>query len=88
MRCGLRSNFRQIRPTVDLLRPLRCAIEARDQCVASLGISSRVAVTTSSRRSSRIDGALPGRGSSTSPVRRLRVNRPRHRATMCSPSRS
>ena len=33
---------------VDLLGPLRCAIEARDQCVASCGISSKVAVITSS----------------------------------------
>ena len=35
IRCGLRSNFRQIRPTVNLLRPLRRAIESRDQWVAS-----------------------------------------------------
>ncbi|MDH6705924.1 hypothetical protein P3T27_002646 [Kitasatospora sp. MAA19] len=27
-------NFRQIRPTVDFDRPLRAAIELRDQCVA------------------------------------------------------
>ena len=45
---GLRSNFRQIRPMVDLLRPDRSAIDARDQWVASFGISSRVATTTSS----------------------------------------
>jgi hypothetical protein len=31
LRCGLRSNFRQIRPTVDLLSPLRLAMDARDQ---------------------------------------------------------
>src|SRR3984885_15492851 len=40
-RWGLRSNFRQIRPTVDFDRPLRLAIEALDQWVASRGISSR-----------------------------------------------
>ena len=35
VRWGLSSNARQIRPTVDFDRPLRLAIEARDQCVAS-----------------------------------------------------
>jgi hypothetical protein len=39
-----------------LLSPLRLAIEARDQCVASFGSSSRVAVKTSSTLSSKIDG--------------------------------
>ena len=82
------SNFRQIRPTVDLLSPLRLAIEARDQWVASRGISSRVAVTTSSTLSSRSDGGRPGRFSSASPSSRLRVNPPRHRATVCSVVRS
>ena len=72
MRCGLRSNLRQIRPTVDSDRPLRRAIEARDQCVASRGISSRVAVTTSSTLSSRTDGGRPGRFSSCSPSSRPR----------------
>ena len=46
-RWGFRSNFRQIRPIVDGDRPDRCAIEVRDQWVASFGVSSRVAVTTS-----------------------------------------
>jgi hypothetical protein len=35
VKCGLRSNLRQIRPIVDLDRPGRRPIEARDQCVAS-----------------------------------------------------
>jgi hypothetical protein len=48
MRCGLTSNLRRTRPTVDFDRPLRLAIEARDQWVAFRGSSSRVAVTTSS----------------------------------------
>ncbi|WP_372455793.1 hypothetical protein [Nonomuraea sediminis] len=46
MRLELES--RQIRPIVDLDKPLRLAIEARDQCVAFLGVSSSVATTTSS----------------------------------------
>jgi hypothetical protein len=54
--------------------------------VASRGTSSRVAVTTSSTLSSRMDGGLPGRFSSVSPSSRLRVNPPRHRATICSPT--
>lgn len=82
------SNLRQIRPTVDFDRPLRLASEARDQCVASFGISSRVAVTTSSTLSPRMDGGRPGRGSSCSPSSRCRMNRPRHRATVCSVVRS
>ena len=38
----MRPDFRQIRPIVDLLSPARSAIEDRDQCVASCGISSTV----------------------------------------------
>jgi hypothetical protein len=44
----LSSKRRQIRPIVDFDSPVRAAIEARDQCVAFFGVSSRVAVTTSS----------------------------------------
>ena len=87
-RCGLRSNFFQIRPIVDSDRPLRFAMEARDQRVASLGLSSSVATITSSTLSSRTDGGRPGRGSSVSPSSRCAVNRPRHRATVCSLTRS
>ena len=76
VKCGLRSNLRQIRPIVDFDSPLRRAIEARDQCVASCGISSSVAVMTSSTRSSRIDGGRPGRGSSCRPSRRRRRTGP------------
>src|SRR5215472_1967258 len=65
VKCGFRSNFRQIRPIVDLDSPLRAAIEDRDQCVAPCGVSSKVAVMTSSTLSSKIDGGRPGRGSST-----------------------
>src|ERR1035441_4696059 len=78
VKCGLRPDLRQIRPIVDLDRPVRSAIEARDQCVASCGISSSVAVMTSSTLSSRIDGGRPGRGSSHSPSRRRVRNRLRH----------
>ena len=64
-RCGFSSNARQIRPIVDLDRPLRSAIFARDQCVAFFGIDSSVATTTSSTCSVVIVGGRPGRGSST-----------------------
>src|SRR6266496_2906280 len=47
-RCGLSRNAFQIRPTVDFDSPERLAIDARDQCVASLGVSSKVATTTAS----------------------------------------
>jgi hypothetical protein len=58
----LRSNFRQIRPIVDGDSPARCAIDVRDQCVASVGVASSVAVRTCSTWSNRIDGGRPGRG--------------------------
>ena len=83
-RSGLSSNFRQIRPIVEADRPDRCAIDTRDQWVASVADSSSVAVTTCSTWSSRIDGGRPGRGSSTSPSSRLSTNRVRHFATVCS----
>jgi len=79
---GLSSNCRQIRPIVDLLSPVRAAIEARDQCVALGGVCSSVAITTSSTWSSRIEGGRPGRGSSTSPSSRWATNRPRQRVTV------
>jgi hypothetical protein len=41
LRCGLRSNFRQIRPIVEGDRPLRAAIDDRDQCVALAGSPPR-----------------------------------------------
>jgi hypothetical protein len=74
----------EIRPIVDSDRPLRFAIEARDQCVASSGACSSVVVTTFSTLSSRIDGGRPGRGSSVSPSSRCAVNLPRHQATVPS----
>ena len=83
-RCGLRSNLRQIRLTVDLLSPVRLAIEARDQCVSLPGVVSSVATTTSSTWSSRIDGGRPGRGSSCRPSSRRVTNRARQRSTVDS----
>ena len=79
--------MRQIRPIVDLLSPARSAIEALDQCVASCGISSSVAVMTSSTLSSRIDGGRPGRGSSASPSSRCAANLPRHLLTVAGSTR-
>jgi len=43
---GLSSNCRQIRPIVEGDRPLRAAIDVRDQCVAFGGLCSSVAITT------------------------------------------
>jgi hypothetical protein len=84
VRCGLSPNAFQIRPIVDLLNPDRLAIDARDQCVASLGVSSRVATTTASTCSSVIVRGTPGRGSSTSPSSRRVTNRARHLPTVGS----
>jgi hypothetical protein len=51
------------------------------------GVSSNVAVITSSNLSRRIDGGRPGRGSSTKPSKRLSMKRRRHLATVCSITR-
>lgn len=74
LRCGLSPKSRQIRPIVDLLSPLRLAIEARDQRVAFFGVSSSVA-TTSSTWSKVIVGGRPGRCSSINPSSRDVRNR-------------
>jgi hypothetical protein len=44
----LSSKAFQIRPIVVLDTPDRLAIDARDQCVAFLGVSSNVAITIAS----------------------------------------
>jgi hypothetical protein len=82
--CGLSRNAFQIRPTVDFDSPDRLAIDARDQCVASRGVSSSVATTTASTCSSVIVRGAPGRGSSTSPSNRRATNRDRHLPTVGS----
>jgi hypothetical protein len=56
------SNFRQIRPIVDLDSSDLAAIDVRDHCVAFFGDSSNVATITSSTLSNRLDGGRPGRG--------------------------
>jgi hypothetical protein len=86
-RCGLRPKARQIRPIVDLLSPDLSAICFRDQWVAFRGVSSRVATTTASTRSTVIDGGRPGRSSSISPSSRRLINRLRHLETVsgCTP---
>src|SRR5664279_2503151 len=80
--CGLSSNAFQIRPLVDLDRPLRSAILARDQGVAFLGVDSSVATTTSSTCLSVTVAGRPDRGSSTRPSRRNSTNRARHLPTV------
>ena len=62
-----RPDFRQIRPIVDGESPLRAAIEARDQCVASFGVSSKVAVMTCSTLSSASPATETGAAPSTRP---------------------
>src|SRR4051812_5951794 len=83
LRCGLSPNAFQIRPTVERDNPLSAAIDARDQCVASAGVRSRVDTTTASICSSAIFRGAPGRGSSDSPSRPDSTNRRRHVPTVC-----
>jgi hypothetical protein len=87
LRCGFSSNLRQIRPIVDFDSPDLAAIDVRDQCVAFFGVSSSVAVITSSTLSSRIDGGRPGLGSSTRPPTRSAMNRRRHLFTVFGTTR-
>ena len=84
VRCGWSPKSRQIRPTVDLESPDRRAIDARDQCVALVGVCSSVATITSSTWSRVTDGGRPGRSSSASPSSRLAKNRRRHLPTVSS----
>ena len=85
--CGATSKRCQIRPIVDLDNPDFSAIDARDQRVALSGTCSNVATRTSSTLSGPIDGGRPGRGTSTTPSRRLSMNRRRHLATVLSCTR-
>ena len=58
------------------------------QCVASRGVVSRVSRMTRSTSASPIRRGAPGRGSSSSPSRRLVRNRLRHFPTVCLVSRN
>jgi hypothetical protein len=80
----LRSKDFQIRPIVDLLSPVRCAIFARDQCVALSGVDSSVVTTTSSTCRAVTVGGRPGRSSSLSPSSRCATNRDRHLPTVAA----
>ncbi len=72
----------QIRVIALWLSPTRLAIERVLQCVASLGLLSRVRVTTRSTAASLILRGAPGRGSSSSPSALFSKNRPRHFPTV------
>src|SRR5664280_563917 len=82
VRWGLRPKSFQIRPIVEAESPDFFAIEVRDQWVASFGVDSNVATSTSSTWSNVIDAGLPGRSSSTSPSSRSAMNRERHLPTV------
>jgi hypothetical protein len=89
-RCGASPNARHTRDTVDCDIP-RCAAIARvDQCVASRGAVSSVAVISASTCVSDTVRGRPGRGSSSSPSRRCPANRLRQVVTVlrANPSRT
>ena len=81
-RCGCNPKAPQMRCTVVAEMPVARAIERRLQWVASSGIVSSVRVTTSAILSSPILRGAPGRGSSSSPARRLAAKRRRHVPTV------
>ncbi len=58
------------------------------QWVASRGVLSKVRVSARSTSASVIRRGAPGRGSSSSPSRRLATNRARQRPTVCRVTRS
>jgi hypothetical protein len=62
---GLSRNTFQLRLTLDFDSPLWAAIDARDQCVASVGAYSGAAEITASTCSSVIFRGAPGCRSST-----------------------
>ena len=80
-RCGWSPNAFQMRWTAVWLRPTSAAIERVDQCVASLGVLSRVLTITSSSLASVILRGCPGRGSSAEPSKRCTAKRLRHLRT-------
>jgi hypothetical protein len=78
VRCGLSRNAFQIRPAVEEESPGLPAIDARDQWVASAGVSSRVATITASTCSPVIVSGRPDRSSSDNPPSPAAMNRDRH----------
>src|SRR5271166_1795524 len=78
LRCGCSAKARQMRLTAVWLMPLALAISRVDQCVAALGLDSRVRVRTRSTSASAILRGCPGRGSSSSPSTPESRNRRHH----------
>jgi hypothetical protein len=79
---------RQMRCTVLRLTPLVCAMARVLQCVAWVGVLSRVWVTIRSTAVSVTVLGAPGRGSSSSPSRRWVIKRCRHLQTVCGATRT
>jgi hypothetical protein len=88
LRWGCRPKSFQIRPIVEGDSPDLVAIDVRDQWVAFFGVDSSVVTSTSPTWSRVIDAGRPGRSSSTSPSRRLAMNRDRHLPTVTGLHRS
>ena len=90
IRWGFSPNARQMRLIADWDIPVVVAIDRVDQWVAFVGVSWRVFTMTASTLSSVTVRGAPGRGSSTSPSRRLAMNLPRHLPTVTgfTPSRA
>ena len=80
--CGANPNARHTRETIDWLNPRWVAIDRVDQCVASAGVVSSVAVINASICASPTTGGRPGRGSSSRPSQRCSTKRLRHRCTV------
>ena len=74
---------RQMRLMADCDIPISRAIMRVLQCVASLGVDSKVRVITASICASLILRGLPLRGASSSPSRRIATKRARHFDTVC-----
>jgi hypothetical protein len=81
-RWGFNPKARQIRLIADWDIPIVLAMDRVDQWVASFGFSCSVFTMTASTSSSLTVRGEPGRGSSTSPSSRLRMNLLRHFPTV------
>src|ERR1041385_3606320 len=78
LRWGAKAKARHTRWTLVLLKPQAAASERVLQCVAFLGVDSKVIVSTRSTSASLRRRGVPGRGSSNKPSTRLCRKRLRH----------
>src|SRR5215471_10671937 len=83
LRCGAKAKACHTRCTLLRLKPQAAANERVLQCVACLGVDSKVIVKIRSTSASLSRRGVPGRGSSNKPSSPFCRNRVRHLPTIC-----